>query len=77
MVWRLASTTTESCSASAAVTASTARLHAGAYVIATAGPHSSRRVTAAGADEVIDHTTADVVAAVSRPGKASSQTSRM
>ncbi|MGW4982307.1 NADP-dependent oxidoreductase [Streptomyces mirabilis] len=40
---------------------------AGAYVIATAGPRSSRRVTAAGADEVIDHTTADVVAAVSRP----------
>ncbi|WP_329264693.1 NADP-dependent oxidoreductase [Streptomyces sp. NBC_01478] len=40
---------------------------ADAYVIATAGPHSSRRVTAAGADEVVDHTTADVVAAVSRP----------
>ncbi|MFK0024082.1 NADP-dependent oxidoreductase [Streptomyces sp. NPDC090798] len=40
---------------------------AGAHVIATAGPHSNRRVTAAGADEVIDHTTADVVAAVSRP----------
>jgi len=40
---------------------------AGAHVIATAGPHSSRRVTAAGADEVIDHTTADVVAAVSEP----------
>ncbi|MGW1758018.1 NADP-dependent oxidoreductase [Streptomyces mirabilis] len=40
---------------------------AGAFVIATAGPRSSRRVTAAGADEVIDHTTADVVAAVSRP----------
>lgn len=39
---------------------------AGGYVIATAGPHSSRRVTSAGADEVIDHTTADVVAAVSR-----------
>jgi NADPH:quinone reductase-like Zn-dependent oxidoreductase len=38
-----------------------------AFVIATAGPHSSRRVTAAGADEVIDHTTADVVAAVSQP----------
>ncbi|MFG2953675.1 NADP-dependent oxidoreductase [Streptomyces sp. NPDC048291] len=41
--------------------------HAGAFVIATAGPRSSRRVTAAGAHEVIDHTTADVVAAVSRP----------
>ncbi|MEV6508404.1 NADP-dependent oxidoreductase [Streptomyces sp. NPDC051642] len=40
---------------------------AGAHVIATAGPRSSQRVTAAGADEVIDHTTADVVAAVSRP----------
>ncbi|MFJ8487455.1 NADP-dependent oxidoreductase [Streptomyces sp. NPDC094038] len=40
---------------------------AGAFVIATAGPRSSRRVTAAGAHEVIDHTTADVVAAVSRP----------
>jgi NADPH:quinone reductase-like Zn-dependent oxidoreductase len=40
---------------------------AGAYVIATAGPHSTRRVTDAGADEVIDHMTADVVATVSRP----------
>ncbi|MFD9285829.1 NADP-dependent oxidoreductase [Streptomyces mirabilis] len=40
---------------------------AGAFVIATAGPRSSRRVTSAGADEVIDHTTADVVAAVSQP----------
>ncbi|MFE2605292.1 NADP-dependent oxidoreductase [Streptomyces mirabilis] len=40
---------------------------AGAFVIATAGPRSSRRVTAAGADEVIDHTTADVAAAVSQP----------
>jgi NADPH:quinone reductase-like Zn-dependent oxidoreductase len=40
---------------------------AGAYVIATAGPRSSLRVTAAGADEVVDHTAADVVAAVSRP----------
>jgi len=40
---------------------------AGAFVIATAGPRSGRRVTAAGADEVIDHTTTDVVAAVSRP----------
>ncbi|MFD7056100.1 NADP-dependent oxidoreductase [Streptomyces mirabilis] len=39
---------------------------AGAFVIATAGPRSSRRVTAAGADEVIDHTTADVAAAVSQ-----------
>ncbi|MFD8932248.1 NADP-dependent oxidoreductase [Streptomyces mirabilis] len=40
---------------------------AGAFVIATAGPRSSRRVTAAGADEVIDHTTADVATAVSQP----------
>ncbi|MGW8881205.1 NADP-dependent oxidoreductase [Streptomyces mirabilis] len=40
---------------------------AGAFVIATAGPRSSRRVTATGADEVIDHTTADVAAAVSQP----------
>ncbi|MFF7601920.1 NADP-dependent oxidoreductase [Streptomyces mirabilis] len=40
---------------------------AGAFVIATAGPRSSRRVTAAGADEVIDHTTADIAAAVSQP----------
>ncbi|WP_371641789.1 NADP-dependent oxidoreductase [Streptomyces mirabilis] len=40
---------------------------AGAFVIATAGPRNSRRVTAAGADEVIDHTTADVAAAVSQP----------
>jgi NADPH:quinone reductase-like Zn-dependent oxidoreductase len=40
---------------------------AGTFVIATAGPRSSRRVTAAGADEVIDHTTADVIAAVSQP----------
>ena len=41
---------------------------AGAHVIATAGPRSSPRVTAAGADEVIDHTTtADIVTAVSDP----------
>jgi NADPH:quinone reductase-like Zn-dependent oxidoreductase len=40
---------------------------ADAFVIATAGPRSSSRVTEAGADEVIDHTTADVVAEVSRP----------
>ncbi|HZP53521.1 NADP-dependent oxidoreductase [Actinocrinis sp.] len=37
---------------------------AGAYVIASAGPASSRRVTAQGANEVIDHTTADVIATV-------------
>ncbi|MEW1831516.1 NADP-dependent oxidoreductase [Streptomyces sp. NPDC088196] len=41
---------------------------AGAHVIATAGPRSSPRVTAAGADEVIDHTTtADIVTEVSDP----------
>ncbi|MGW4287212.1 NADP-dependent oxidoreductase [Streptomyces sp. NPDC004673] len=40
---------------------------AGAFVIATAGPRSNTRVTAAGADEVIDHTTTDVIAAVSQP----------
>ncbi|HEY0534945.1 MAG TPA: NADP-dependent oxidoreductase [Actinoplanes sp.] len=38
--------------------------NAGAYVIATAGPRSSEHVKAAGADEVIDHTTTDVAAAV-------------
>ncbi|MHC3469555.1 NADP-dependent oxidoreductase [Streptomyces sp. 7R007] len=40
---------------------------ADAHVIATASPRSSGRVTAAGADEVIDHTVADVVAEVDRP----------
>jgi NADPH:quinone reductase-like Zn-dependent oxidoreductase len=40
---------------------------AGAQVIATAGPRSSGRVKAAGADEVIDHTTTDVTAAVTEP----------
>jgi NADPH:quinone reductase-like Zn-dependent oxidoreductase len=38
-----------------------------AHVIATAGPSSSARVKAAGADEVIDHTTTDVIAAVTEP----------
>jgi NADPH:quinone reductase-like Zn-dependent oxidoreductase len=33
---------------------------AGAHVIATASPRSSQRVTTAGADEVIDHTAAEV-----------------
>ncbi|MCP2169447.1 NADP-dependent oxidoreductase [Goodfellowiella coeruleoviolacea] len=37
--------------------------HAGAHVIATASPRSSERVTAAGADEVIDHTATEVVTA--------------
>ncbi|WP_432902870.1 NADP-dependent oxidoreductase [Micromonospora matsumotoense] len=40
---------------------------AGARVIATASPHSVDRVRAAGADEVIDHTTTDVTAAVTAP----------
>ena len=38
--------------------------NAGAYVIATAGPRSSERVRAAGADEVIDHTSTKVATAV-------------
>jgi NADPH:quinone reductase-like Zn-dependent oxidoreductase len=41
--------------------------NAGAYVIATAGPRSSHLVKAAGADEVVDHTTTGVTAAVSDP----------
>ncbi|MGP4009105.1 NADP-dependent oxidoreductase [Streptomyces sp. 4N124] len=41
--------------------------NAGAYVIATAGPHSSQQVKTAGADEVIDHTTAEVTEAVIEP----------
>ncbi|MFF5175628.1 NADP-dependent oxidoreductase [Micromonospora sp. NPDC000089] len=39
----------------------------GARVIATAGPRSAERVRNAGADEVIDHTTTDVTAAVTEP----------
>jgi NADPH:quinone reductase-like Zn-dependent oxidoreductase len=38
--------------------------HAGATVIATAGPQSAARAEAAGADQVIDHTTATVAAAL-------------
>ncbi|UQU62773.1 NADP-dependent oxidoreductase [Couchioplanes caeruleus] len=41
--------------------------NAGAHVIATASPRSSRRVRAAGADRIIDHTTADVTAEVTEP----------
>ncbi|SDD21944.1 NADP-dependent oxidoreductase [Auraticoccus monumenti] len=41
--------------------------NAGAHVIATASPRSADRVRAAGADEVLDHTTTDVVAAVADP----------
>ncbi|MGP3970003.1 NADP-dependent oxidoreductase [Streptomyces sp. 6N223] len=40
---------------------------AGAHVIATASPRSSEAVTSAGADEVIDHTTTGVSAAVTEP----------
>ncbi|WP_433136086.1 NADP-dependent oxidoreductase [Actinomadura nitritigenes] len=40
---------------------------AGAHVIATGSPRSIGRVTAAGADEVIDHTAAEVTAAVTDP----------
>ncbi|MFC0107817.1 NADP-dependent oxidoreductase [Kibdelosporangium aridum] len=40
---------------------------AGAHVIATASPRSSETVESAGADEVIDHTTIGVTAAVTEP----------
>jgi NADPH:quinone reductase-like Zn-dependent oxidoreductase len=40
---------------------------AGAHVIGTAGPRSSERVRTAGADEVVDHTAADVTEAVTEP----------
>jgi NADPH:quinone reductase-like Zn-dependent oxidoreductase len=40
---------------------------AGARVIATAGPRSAEHVKAHGADEVVDHTTTDVTAAVTEP----------
>jgi NADPH:quinone reductase-like Zn-dependent oxidoreductase len=41
--------------------------HAGAHVIATASPRSRERLVAAGADEVVDHTTTDVTTAVAEP----------
>ncbi|MEE1760965.1 NADP-dependent oxidoreductase [Streptomyces sp. SP18BB07] len=41
--------------------------NAGAHVIATAGPRSSEAVKSAGADEVIDHTTTSMTAAVTEP----------
>jgi NADPH:quinone reductase-like Zn-dependent oxidoreductase len=41
--------------------------NAGAHVIATASPRSSEQVTTAGADEVIDHTSTEVSAAVTEP----------
>jgi NADPH:quinone reductase-like Zn-dependent oxidoreductase len=40
---------------------------AGAHVIATASPRSGERAKAYGADEVVDHTATDVVAAVTEP----------
>ncbi len=40
---------------------------AGAHVIATASPGSTDRVRAAGADEVVDHTTTAVAEAVTEP----------
>jgi NADPH:quinone reductase-like Zn-dependent oxidoreductase len=40
---------------------------AGVHVIATASPRSSERVRTAGAEEVIDHTTTPVIAAVTEP----------
>jgi NADPH:quinone reductase-like Zn-dependent oxidoreductase len=40
---------------------------AGAHVLAVAGPRSRERVRSAGADEVIDHTTTEVTAAVTEP----------
>jgi NADPH:quinone reductase-like Zn-dependent oxidoreductase len=40
---------------------------AGAYVIATASPRSHDSVTAAGADEVIDHTSSGILDSVDRP----------
>ena len=41
--------------------------NAGAHVIATAGPASRERVVATGADEVVDHTTTEISAAVTEP----------
>ena len=41
--------------------------NAGAHVIATAGPASRERVVATGADEVVDHTTTEIGAAVTEP----------
>ncbi|MET8847594.1 NADP-dependent oxidoreductase [Amycolatopsis sp. NPDC004625] len=41
--------------------------HAGAYVIATASPRSGDAVKSAGADEVVDHTSTAVTAAVTEP----------
>lgn len=40
---------------------------AGAHVVATGGPDAADHLRALGADEVVDHTTADVAAAVTEP----------
>ena len=40
---------------------------AGAHVIATASPRTAEQVKAQGADELVDHTTTDVTAAVTEP----------
>ena len=40
---------------------------AGAYVIATGSPRSTERLLRQGADEVVDHTSTDLTAAVSEP----------
>ncbi|GAA4797138.1 NADP-dependent oxidoreductase [Actinomycetospora chlora] len=41
--------------------------HAGAYVVATGSPRSTEHLRALGADEVVDHTSADVLTAVGEP----------
>ena len=41
--------------------------HAGAHVIAVGSPRSSAGLRSAGADEVVDHTTTEVTAAVTEP----------
>jgi NADPH:quinone reductase-like Zn-dependent oxidoreductase len=41
--------------------------HAGAHVVAIGSPRSSERLRELGADEVIDHTTTDVTAALGEP----------
>lgn len=41
--------------------------NAGAYVIGTASPRSSKRVQAAGADEVVDHTSTELGTAITEP----------
>jgi NADPH:quinone reductase-like Zn-dependent oxidoreductase len=41
--------------------------HAGAHVVATGSPRSSEHLRAAGADEVVDHTTTDITTAIGEP----------